>query len=54
MADKKKEKQNKNSVIIVGYLKENNLEKVSNPEKGDIIRGSLLIAVDESKSYKVE
>lgn len=52
MAEQKKTKQN--SVHIVGYLKENNLEQVSIQDKGEVIRGSLIIAVDETSNYKVQ
>ena len=51
MAEKKTTKQN--SVHVVGYLKENNLEVVSTA-KGDAIRGSLLIATNDANSFKVQ
>lgn len=51
MAEQKKAKQN--SVHIVGYLQENTLEKVNIQDKGEVIRGNLIIATDETSRYKV-
>jgi len=57
MAEKTKnteKKKKQNSVSITGYLKENNLEKVDVKDKGEVIRGSIIIATDESSNYKVQ
>ena len=43
-----------NSVRIVGYLKENNLETVINSRGDKVIRGSLVIATTKTSSYKVQ
>ena len=53
MAEKEKKTTRQNSVHIVGYLKENTLEVV-HTEKGEAIRGSLLIATDNVNSHKVQ
>ena len=53
MAEKEKKITRQNSVHIVGYLKENNLEVVKT-EKGNAIRGSLLIATNDANSHKVQ
>lgn len=43
-----------NSVRIVGYLKENNLETVTNTRGDQVIRGALVIATTKTSSYKVQ
>ena len=43
-----------NSVKIVGYLKENNLERIVSKDGKTAIRGSITIAVNEVSSYKVQ
>lgn len=50
----KEQKKKQNSVHIVGYLKENNLEQVTIQDKGEVIRGSVIVATDETSSYKVQ
>lgn len=50
----KEQKKKQNSVHITGYLKENNLERVQIKDKGEVIRGSIIIATDETSSYKVQ
>lgn len=52
MDEKKKAKVN--SVRVVGYLKENNLEKITNSRGDDVIRGSLIISTDKISSHKVQ
>lgn len=52
--EKTKKKQKQNTINITGYLKENNLEKVDITDKGEVIRGSIIIAVDETSNYKVQ
>ena len=55
MAEKTEKKINrKNSVHIVGYLKENTLEQVSTNEGENAIRGNLIIATDDLNSHKVQ
>lgn len=53
MAEKKKN-FTRNSVKIVGYLKENNLEIVSNSTGGKVIRGSLIVSTDKISSHKIQ
>lgn len=50
MAEKKKT----NTVKLVGYLKENNLEQITNARGDKVIRGSLIIATDKISSHKVQ
>lgn len=50
MAEKKKV----NTVKLVGYLKENNLEQITNARGNKVIRGSIIIATDKISSYKVQ
>lgn len=45
--------ERKNEVHVVGYLKEDTLELVKDA-KGESIRGSIVIAIDEVNSYKVQ
>ena len=52
MAEQKKITR-QNSVHIVGFLQENTLEKVSIQDKGEVVRGNLIIATDETSRYKV-
>ena len=47
-------KQKTNEIIVSGYLKENNLEVISSNDKGDYIRGSLVIAVSDTNSLHVQ
>ena len=55
MAEKEtKTKARKNSVHIVGYLKENTLEDVTNNDGKRSIRGNLVIATDDLNSHKVQ
>lgn len=51
---KEKEKRRVNRVKIVGFLKENNLEKIRSVKDMNVIRGSLVIATDKISSYKVQ
>lgn len=53
MAEKKTANK-QNTVRLVGYLRENNLEKVINSRGDDVIRGSILVATDELSSHKVQ
>ena len=51
------EKENvsrKNTVRIVGYLKENLLEVVKNKDGDSVIKGSLIVATDDLSSHKVQ
>ena len=50
MAEKKKV----NTVKLVGYLKENNLEQITNAKGIKVIRGSLIIATDKISSHRVQ
>lgn len=43
-----------NSVRLVGYLKENNLEKITNVRGDEVIRGSMTVAIDDVSSHKVQ
>lgn len=52
MPEQTKKPQNK--VRIVGYLKENNLELITNSRGDSVVRGSLVIATDEVNSHKVQ
>ena len=52
MAEKKVTKTN--TVKIVGYLKENNLEQIVNSRGDQVIRGSVIIATDALSSHKVQ
>ena len=52
MAEQKKITR-QNSVHIVGFLQENTLEKVNIQDKGEVVRGNLIIATDETSRYKV-
>lgn len=49
----KKTNSRANTVKITGYLKENNLEKITT-DKGDAIRGSIIVATGTKSSYKVQ
>lgn len=51
MADKKTKT---NSVKIVGYLKENNLEQIVNARGDKVIRGSIIVATDKISSHKIQ
>lgn len=53
MAELKKTHSN-TDVSITGFLKENNLEKITNARGDNVIRGSIIIAVDELNSHKVQ
>ncbi|MBO7735548.1 MAG: hypothetical protein J6S67_23485 [Methanobrevibacter sp.] len=53
MADKKKATHN-NNIRIVGYLKENNLEQVTNTRGDQVIRGSIIVATSKVSSYKIQ
>lgn len=48
------EKKLSNTVKIVGYLKENNLAKITNSKGINVINGSLTIAVDDINTHKVQ
>ena len=51
----KDERKFNNSVVIVGYLKENNLEEIQDKKDGcSVIRGSLTIALNDTESHKVQ
>jgi len=52
MAQEKTSRQN--SVHIVGYLKENLLEQITNSQGMKVIRGSIIIATDDVNSHKVQ
>ena len=55
MAEKTEKKiSRKNSVHIVGYLKENTLEKITTSSGDNAIRGNLIIATDDLNSHKVQ
>lgn len=54
MADKKNSVKTTNSVKVVGYLKENNLEQITNSRGDQVIRGSIIIAVDEVSSHRIQ
>lgn len=47
-------KKPQNTVRIVGYLKENNLELITNSRGDNVVRGSLVIATDDVNSHKVQ
>lgn len=53
MAEKTEKKTRQNSVHVVGYLKENTLEVVKT-EKGEAIRGSMVIATSDVSSHKIQ
>lgn len=53
MADQKTKKK-QNSVHIVGYLKENNLEVVTNRRGEETIRGSIVVATSDIGSHKIQ
>lgn len=44
----------KNFIRVVGYLKENLLEQIQNASGENIIRGSIIVAVNELDSHKVQ
>lgn len=44
----------KNSISVVGYLKENGLRQITDKEGGKVICGNLIIATDDISSYKVQ
>ena len=52
MSDKKSNNR-RNNVIITGYLKENNLELITNSRGENVIRGSIIIATSEVASHRV-
>lgn len=54
MAEEQKKKKLANNVVLTGYLKENNLEKIVNKSGIDVIRGSIIIATDEINAHKVQ
>ena len=54
MAKENKQKRYANSVKVVGYLKENNLELTTNKDGVNIIRGSIIIANSETNAHKVQ
>lgn len=56
MATKSKDKEKKrvNRVKIVGFIKENNLEKIRSAKDMDVIRGSLVVATDKISSHRVQ
>lgn len=55
MATKKKTTATKNNTVkLVGYLKENTLEQITNTRGDQVIRGSLIIATDKINSHKVQ
>lgn len=43
-----------NKVTIEGYLRENNLELVRDKTGEEVIRGSLIIAIDDVRSCRVQ
>lgn len=51
MAEKKTKT---NTVKIVGYLKENNLEQIVNARGDKVIRGSIIVATDSISSHKIQ
>ena len=51
MAEKKTKT---NTVKIVGYLKENNLEQIVNARGDKVIRGSIIVATDNISSHKIQ
>lgn len=53
MPENKQPRVKTNEVTISGYLKENNLEVISS-QRGNIIRGSVIIAVDELNSIRAQ
>lgn len=52
--EKKKANGFKNSVKIVGYLKENTLEVIENSKGGRAIRGYVIIATDRLNNHRVQ
>ena len=53
MADKKEKNAKKNSVHLTGFLKENLLEKITDKDGKEVIRGSMTIATSSIDSHKV-
>lgn len=56
MAEKEKKKKTSraNTVKVVGYLKENNLEEITNSRGDRVVRGTLILATDKINSHKVQ
>ena len=52
--EKDKKITRKNTVRIVGHLKENLLEKIVNSDGVEVIRGSMIISIGELESHKVQ
>ena len=54
MAKENKQKRYANSIKIVGYLKENNLELTTNRDGVNVIRGSIIIANSETNAHRIQ
>lgn len=52
--EKTKSVAKNNTVHIVGYLKENNLELVKNKKGEEVIRGAIIVATSEIESHKIQ
>lgn len=56
MAEKKNKNSKENTVRLVGYIKEDNLEVITNGRGDQVIRGNLIVTTDEKgvSSHKVQ
>ena len=52
--EKRKSITRSNTAKIVGYLKENNLERVRSAKDMNVIRGAITVAINKISSYKVQ